>query len=155
MPNTSKDMFIGIASDHAGFEMKKHVSTFLSSIGYDVIDYGNAILQPTDDYPDYVIPLAQAVSEKKVSRGIAICGSGVGACITANKINGVRACLITEKFSARQGVEDDDMNIICLGASITKEKEAEELLQIFLAATFNTAERHIRRLIKVSELEKD
>src|SRR3954462_4659088 len=96
---------IGIATDHAGFEMKVHLAAFLKNKGYGLIDYGNTSYQPGDDYPDYVIPLARAVAENKIVRGIAICGSGVGACIAANKVEGARACLIHEKFSAKQGVE--------------------------------------------------
>ena len=144
---------IGIASDHAGFELKIHLSKQLREAGYDLIDYGSSILDPLDDYPDYVIPLARAVSNKLVYRGIAICGSGVGACITGNKIAGVRACLIHDTFSARQGVEDDDMNLLCLGARVVNLQQASELTHLFLSATFSKAERHVRRLAKVTALE--
>ena len=127
----------------------------LQEASYEIIDFGANTLQPEDDYPDYIIPLATAISNETIHRGIAICGSGVGACIVANKVAGVRACLIHEKFSARQGVEDDDMNVICLGGKVVNESLAWELINIFLAAKFNTAERHIRRLTKISELEYD
>jgi ribose 5-phosphate isomerase B len=147
------DKKIGIAADHAGFEMKNQLAVLLENAGYTIVDFGNAVLQPADDYPDYVIPLAQAVANGELFRGIAICGSGVGACITANKIAGARACLIHEKFSARQGVEDDNMNVICLGARVIDKKLAWELIQIFLAAEFTNEERHIRRLTKVKQLE--
>src|SRR5436190_241048 len=100
-------MCIGIAADHAGFELKEFLVSMLHKAGYEVIDFGNNKLDPGDDYPDYVIPLARAIANDNISRGIAVCGSGVGACIAANKVPGVRACMIHEKFSAQQGVEDD------------------------------------------------
>jgi ribose 5-phosphate isomerase B len=120
---------------------------------YEVIDFGDTELNTTDDYPDYIIPLAHAIANRNIARGIAICGSGVGACITANKVAGVRACLIHEKYSAQQGVEDDDMNMICLGGKVVNHSLAWELASIFLTAKFIDAERHIRRLTKVAELE--
>jgi len=146
---------IGIAADHAGFELKELMKKRLQNAGYEIIDFGANELQPEDDYPDYIIPLATAISNETVYRGIAICGSGVGACIVANKVAGVRACLIHEKFSAKQGVEDDDMNMICLGGRVVNESLAWELITIFLSAKFNKAERHIRRLTKITELEYD
>ena len=106
-----------------------------------------------DDYPDYVIPLADAIANGTVERGIAICGSGVGASIAANKVDGVRSCLITEEFSAKQGVEDDNMNMICLGGRVTADSLALELVNIFLKAKFSRAERHNRRLAKVAAIE--
>ncbi len=146
---------IGVAADHAGFELKEYVRKMLVDAGYEVIDFGNNKLNPADDYPDYVIPLAQAVAGAKVDRGIAICGSGVGASIAANKVAGVRACLIHEKFSARQGVEDDDMNMICLGGRVVDHSLAWELITTFLAATFSGASRHVNRLAKVAALENN
>jgi len=146
---------IGIAADHAGFELKELMKKRLQDDGYEIIDFGANELQPEDDYPDYIIPLATAISNETIYRGIAICGSGVGACIVANKVAGVRACLIHEKFSAKQGVEDDDMNMICLGGRVVNELLAWELVTIFLSAKFNNAERHIRRLTKIKELEYD
>jgi ribose 5-phosphate isomerase B len=145
---------IGIAADHAGFELKEYLKKMLLEKGYEVSDFGNHELNPADDYPDYVIPLARAIVTADVDRGIAVCGSGVGACIAANKIDGVRACLIHESFSARQGVEDDDMNMICLGGRVVDYLLAWKLTQTFLEATFSGAERHIHRLAKVKELEK-
>jgi len=144
---------IGIAADHGGFHLKEFLATMLHETNFDVIDFGNKELLEDDDYPDFVIPLADAVSNKKVDRGIAVCGSGVGACIAANKVVGVRACLITEKFSAQQGVEDDDMNMICLGGRVIKESLAAELVTMFLKATFSNAERHNRRLAKIDAIE--
>jgi len=144
---------IGIAADHAGFEMKEYLIKMLNGKGYLVADFGNNVLNPSDDYPDYTIPLAHAIENGSINRGIAICGSGVGACITANKVAGVRACLIHEKFSAQQGVEDDDMNMICLGARVIEPTLAWELVSVFLSAKFINIERHTRRLAKVQELE--
>ena len=106
-----------------------------------------------DDYPDFIIPLAQALPDKQIDRAIAVCGSGVGAAVVANKIAGVRAALITEYFSAHQGVEDDDLNMICLGGRITGINSAQELVKAFLEAHFSGAERHVRRLKKISALE--
>jgi ribose 5-phosphate isomerase B len=146
---------IGLAADHAGFELKELIKKRLQNAGYGIIDFGANTLQPEDDYPDYIIPLATAIGYETIHRGIAICGSGVGACIVSNKVAGVRACLIHEKFSARQGVEDDDMNMICLGGRVVDESLAWELITIFMAADFITAEKHIRRLTKISELEYD
>jgi len=147
-------MKIGIAADHGGFELKEIVRSFLNKQGYETVDFGAFTLDNNDDYPDFVIPLAQAVAEKKVDRGIAICGSGVGASIAVNKISGVRAALINDHFSAHQGVEDDDMNLLCLGGRVTGFAAAEELISAFLNATFTNAERHLRRLQKVKNLEK-
>ena len=126
----------------------------LGAAGYQVVDYGNQRLDQDDDYPDFVLPLARAVARGEVERGVAICGSGVGACVAANKVPGVRACLIHESFSAHQGVEDDDMNMICLGGRVIGSAFAGELVSTFLAARFSSADRHLRRLAKVEEVEK-
>ena len=144
---------IGIAADHEGYELKEQLVKMLSEASFEVIDFGDHMINPDDDYPDFVVPLARAVSSRQVDRGVAICGSGVGACIAANKVAGVRACLIHEKFSARQGVEDDDMNVICLGSKMITQVYAWELVEIFLASRFSGAERHCRRLGKVAKLE--
>jgi ribose 5-phosphate isomerase B len=120
---------------------------------YEVVDFGDSQLNPDDDYPDFVVPLACAVARGEVDRGIAICGSGVGACIAANKVPDVRACLIHESFSAHQGVEDDDMNVICLGGRVVTNTVAWELVKVFLQARFSGAERHRRRVAKVGRLE--
>lgn len=146
---------IGICADHGGFELKERMIPFLVANKFQVIDYGANELDNADDYPDYVIPLAKAVADKEIFRGIAICGSGVGACIAANKVLGVRAALIVDYFSAHQGVEDDDMNMICLGGRVTGYASAEELVLAFLNAKFIGAERHIRRLRKIQNLEKN
>ena len=144
---------IGIAADHAGFELKGYLLKMLHEARYTVTDFGANELSPDDDYPDYVIPLARAISDNCITHGIAICGSGVGACIVANKVSGIRASLIHEKFSARQGVEDDDMNIICFGGRVIGPTLAWELTRIFLAAKFKENEKHTRRLAKVAKLE--
>ena len=146
-------MRIGIAADHAGFGLKNELAKALSKSGHEIVDFGPSSLNPEDDYPDYVVPLARSVANGGVERGIAICGSGVGACVTANKVKGVRAALVHDVFSAHQGVEDDDMNVICFGARVLGQALAWDLTEAFLAACFNNAERHQRRLKKVTALE--
>ncbi len=147
-------MKIGIAADHGGYTLKISIVSFLKSLHYEVIDFGAHELDDTDDYPDFVIPMVKAIASNEIDRGIAVCGSGVGACIVANKITGVRAALINDHFSAHQGVEDDDMNVICLGGRITGLMVAQEFVQSFLEARFTGAERHLRRLQKMQQLEK-
>jgi ribose 5-phosphate isomerase B len=144
---------IGIAADHGGFELKQHLAGKLREAGHCVIDFGDDRSQPDDDYPDFVVPLARAVARGEVNRGVAVCGSGVGASVAANKVAGVRACLIHETFSAHQGVEDDDLNLICLGGLVVGHALAWELVETFLAARFSGAERHRRRLAKIAALE--
>jgi ribose 5-phosphate isomerase B len=146
-------MHVGICTDHGGFDLKNQLAHKLGAAGHEVTDFGALSLNPQDDYPDFVIPLARAVAEGKVARGVAVCGSGVGAAVCANKIAGVRAALIEDHFSARQGVEDDHMNIICLGGRIVGPELAWDLVEAFLAAEFSQAERHLRRLGKVAALE--
>jgi ribose 5-phosphate isomerase B len=146
-------MHLGIATDHGGFGLKEELVTRLRAAGHDVVDFGAGELSPDDDYPDFVIPLAQAVASGKVERGVAVCGSGVGASICANKVPGVRAGLIHDHFSAGQGVADDHMNIICLGGRTVGPSLAWDLVQTFLATEFSDAPRHLRRLSKVALLE--
>ena len=148
-------MRIGIAADHGGFELKVQLIMAIKTAGYEVVDFGAHELVPEDDYPDFVVPLVRAVAKGKIDRGVAICGSGVGACVAANKIPGARAALITDSFSAHQGVEDDDMNIICLGGLVTGHALAWDLVQTFLNARFKGDERFKRRLAKVKALEKE
>jgi ribose 5-phosphate isomerase B len=147
-------MHVGICSDHGGFELKNKLTENLREAEYQITDFGAFSLDPQDDYPDFVIPLANAVAEGKVARGVAVCGSGVGAAVCANKIAGVRAALIEDHFSARQGVEDDHINIICLGGRIVGAELAWDLVEAFLGAEFSQAERHLRRLSKVAALER-
>ena len=123
--------------------------------GYEVVDFGAHKMSPEDDYPDFIVPLARAVARGEVERGVAVCGSGVGACVAANKVRGVRAALIADIFSAHQGVEDDDMNMICLGGRVTGYALAWDLIRTFLTARFVGAERHRRRLAKIAALESE
>ena len=146
-------MKVGIAADHGGFELKLRLKEFLLALDYEVVDFGADSFAALDDYPDYVVPLARAVVAGEVARGIVICGSGVGACVAANKVRGARAGLISDAFSAHQGVEDDDMNIICLGGRVVGNALAMDLVEIFLTADFKDEERFRRRLAKVRELE--
>ena len=148
-------MKIGIAADHGGFELKQALLLHLKKSGQDIQDFGAFELDSQDDYPDFIIPLAKALKDKQIDKAIAVCGSGVGASVVANKVNGVRAALITEHFSAHQGVEDDDVNMICLGGRITGPAAAQELVDTFINSKFSGAERHIRRLDKIRLLEKD
>jgi len=148
-------MRVGIATDHGGFQLKEDLLVRLKEAGHEVVDFGAHSLNPGDDYPDFVIPLARSVATGRVERGVAICGSGVGASICANKVQGAHAGLIEDHFSARQGVEDDHMNIICMGGRTVGSSVAWDLVQTFLAAEFSQAERHLRRLGKVALLEND
>jgi ribose 5-phosphate isomerase B len=147
-------MRVGMAADHGGFELKVQLTAALEAAGYEVTDFGAHELVSGDDYPDFVVPLARAVAAGEVTRGLAICGSGVGACVAANKVPGVRAALIADSFSAHQGVEDDDMNLICLGGRVIGQSLAWELVQTFLNARFKGAERFKRRIEKMVELER-
>ena len=148
-------MRIGIAADHGGFELKTQLAVDLKTAGYDVADFGAHELAVEDDYPDFVVPLSRAVASGEVARGLAICGSGVGACVAANKVPGVRAAVIADSFSAHQGVEDDDMNVMCLGGRVTGYALSWDLVQIFLKARFKGCERFSRRLAKVKALERE
>jgi len=146
-------MRVGIATDHGGFGLKEDLLVRLREAGHEVVDYGAHSLNSGDDYPDFVIPLARSVAAGEMDRGVAVCGSGVGASVCANKVKGARAALIEDHFSARQGVEDDHMNIICVGGRTVGPSVAWDLVQTFLAAEFSQAERHLRRLGKVALLE--
>ena len=147
------NMRVGIATDHGGFGLKEEIVTRLRAAGHEVVDFGAHGMIAGDDYPDFVIPLARAVAAGTVERGVAICGSGVGAAVCANKVPGVRAGLIQDHFSARQGVEDDHMNVLCMGGRVVGPEVAWDLVQTFLAAEPSQAERHLRRLGKVASLE--
>ena len=151
----NKSKLIGIAADHGGFGLKESLIPELKAAGYEVVDFGARELDNDDDFPDYVGPLSKAVAKGEIARGLAICGSGVGACIVANKIPGVRAALISDTFSAHQGVEDDNMNIMCLGSRVIGIALALELVITFLNAEFKGVERFLRRLEKVAAIEKE
>lgn len=147
-------MQIGLAADHEGFALKQQVLSALRKLDFDCSDYGAYRLVAEDDYPNFVIPLARAVANHEVWRGIAICGSGIGACIAANKVKKVRSGIAHDLFSARQGVADDDMNLMCIGARLVSFGLAMELIQCFLATDFSHAPRHQRRLMEISTLEE-
>jgi len=148
-------MRVGIATDHGGFTLKEDLLARLRSAGHQVVDFGALAVDPGDDFPDFVTPLARAVSDGTVERGIAVCGSGVGAAVCANKVRGVRAALIGDHFSARQGVEDDHMNIICMGGRVVGPFLAWDMVEAFLAAKYGQAERYLRRLDKIAALETE
>ena len=147
-------MRIGLAADHGGFELKERLAALLREAGHEVVDFGPSAFDSGDDYPDFVVPLAKAVAGRQVERGIAVCGSGVGASIAANKVAGVRAALVHEVFSAHQGVEDDDMNVLCLGGRVVGAALAWDLVKAFLSARIIGAARCTRRLEKVRRLEQ-
>src|SRR5271166_121950 len=146
-------MKVGVGADHGGFEMKQELGRRMASEGYEVVDFGNKVYDAGDDYPDYAIPLARAVARGEIERGVLVCGSGVGASVAANKIVGVRAALCHDDFSARQGVEDDNMNVLCVGGRTTGIAVAWDCTKNFLGARFSGAERHRRRLAKVLLLD--
>lgn len=145
-------MRVGIAADHGGFTLKGEAAESLRGSGYDVVEFGAHQLDPRDDYPDFVVPLAEAVAAGKVERGVALGSSGVGASIAANKVCGVRAGLIHDVLYAHQGVEDDDMNVSCPGGRVIGSALAWELIEVFLGARFSGPEHHKRWLAKVQAL---
>lgn len=145
---------IAIAADHGGFHLKTPLVEFLKKLGHEVIDLGTNSEEPVD-YPDFARAVAQEILAKKAERGILICGSGVGACVTANKFPGIRAAICHDTFSAHQGVEDDDLNVLCLGARVVGPELAKDIVRIWISASFSGAERHRRRLAKVLEIERE
>ena len=144
---------VSLGADHGGFPLKQDLFQWMNAKGYDVVDHGAHSLDPADDYPDFAEIVARDVASGKAQRGILVCGSGVGACIAANKVPGVRACLCHDTYSARQGVEHDDMNILCVGARVVGFELVKELATAFLSARFTGEERHKRRLDKVKAIE--
>ncbi|MFQ6122045.1 MAG: ribose-5-phosphate isomerase [Dehalococcoidales bacterium] len=144
---------VALGADHGGFSLKADLFPWLQGQGYQVIDMGAHTLDPVDDYPDFAKAVAQAVASAEAQRGILVCGSGVGACIAANKVPGIRACLCHDTYSAHQGVEHDDMNVLCLGARVVGVELAKELVTAFLKAQFSPEERYHRRLQKVLAIE--
>lgn len=147
-------MKVAFAADHAGWPLRARITGELAALGHELVDCGPAVMEPGDDYPDRAEAVARAVVEGRAERGVVVCGSGVGASIAANKIRGVRSCMCHDSFSARQGVEDDDMNVLSLGARVIGEELAAQLLRDFLGARFSGAERHRRRLGKIAALER-
>ena len=148
-------MRVAIGGDHAGFELKEALRSYITELGYEIFDEGAFSYEPLDDYPDFALAVARAVVSDKVDRGVLICGSGIGASIAANKVVGVRAGVCAEPYSAHQGVEHDDMNIVVIGSRVTGIEVAKEIVNAFLGARFTGEERHLRRLNKVLEIEAD
>jgi RpiB/LacA/LacB family sugar-phosphate isomerase len=144
---------IALAADHAGFELKEKIAGYLEAKGFEVMDLGTHDQEPVD-YPDFARAIGKVLQEEKAERGIIICGSGVGACVAANKMANIRAGLCHDTYSAHQGVEHDDINVLCLGARVIGEELAQELVSAFLAARFTAEERHVRRLAKIKAMEK-
>jgi RpiB/LacA/LacB family sugar-phosphate isomerase len=147
-------MRIAIAADHAGFELKEHLAKLVAGEGHAVTDLGTHSPEPVD-YPDYAAAVGRAVVAERVERGIVVCGSGAGAAIAANKINGIRATVAHDTYTARQCVEHDDANVLALGSRVVGEALAEELVRTFLEARFTGADRHVRRVGKITALEAD
>jgi len=146
-------MRIALGNDHAGFPLKRAVVEAIEASNGEVVDCGAYTLVPDDDYPDFAAAVAKAVLDGRADRGVIVCGSGVGASVAANKFRGIRAALCHDTFSARQGVEDDSMNVLALGARVIGPSLAAELVRAFMNAEFSGAERHRRRLEKVKQLE--
>jgi ribose 5-phosphate isomerase B len=146
-------MRIAIGSDHAGFPLKQHIADFLREAGHEVLDCGAFHLDPLDDYPDFSKAVGEAVIAAKAERGVLICGSGVGASVAANKIPGIRAAMCHDTYSAHQGVEHDDMNVLVMGSRIIGVALAEELVGTYIRAVFSHGERHVRRLEKIRAIE--
>ena len=145
---------IALAADHAGFELKEKIAGYLEAKGFEVMDLGTHDQEPVD-YPDFARAIGVMLQEEKAERGILVCGSGVGACVAANKMSHVRAGLCHDTYSAHQGVEHDDINVLCLGARIIGEELAKELVMAFLSAQFTGEERHVRRLAKIKAMEAE
>jgi RpiB/LacA/LacB family sugar-phosphate isomerase len=145
---------VALAADHAGLELKEKVADFLRGAGFEVMDLGTNDEEPVD-YPDFALAIGEALRKGRAERGILICGSGVGACVAANKIEGIRAGLCHDTYSAHQGVEHDDINVLCLGARVIGEELVKELVTAFLSAKFTGEERHVRRLAKIQAMERD
>jgi ribose 5-phosphate isomerase B len=148
-------MIIAVGCDHAGYPLKDHVVKLVKSLGHEVLDCGAFELVPNDDYPDFALAVAEAIRQKKAERGIIVCGSGVGVSVAANKVPGIRSAMCHDTFSARQGVEDDSMNVLCLGARVIGPELVSDIVRSYLGAKFSGAERHQRRLNKVLKIESD
>jgi RpiB/LacA/LacB family sugar-phosphate isomerase len=146
-------MRVAVASDHAGFDLKRQLIPVIAELGHDVLDVGAFQPNPTDDYPDFAEAIGRAVLDDRADRGVLICGSGVGACVAANKLRGIRAGLCHDQYSAHQGVEHDNMNILVFGSRVIGVELAKDLVHDFLGAIFTGEERHARRLAKIAALE--
>jgi len=147
-------MRVALAADHAGFSLKTKIAAYLEEAGFEILDLGTHNEEPAD-YPDFARAIAKALQQQEADRGILICGSGVGACVAANKMSTIRAGLCHDTYSAHQGVEHDDINVLCLGARVIGEELARELVSAFLAARFTGEERHRRRLDKIKAMEEE
>ncbi len=147
-------MNVIIGADHGGYPLKAVIIEYVKELGHTAEDVGTFSSEPVD-YPDYARAVANAIIDGRGERGVIICGSGVGACVAANKFPGIRAAVCHDTFSAHQGVEDDDMNVLCLGARVVGPELAKDLVRTFLSAGFSGAERHVRRLAKVRAIEKE
>ncbi len=147
-------MRIAIGADHGGYPLNERVSEELRAAGHELIDFGTHVGSRPDDYPDYALKVGQAVQNGEAEIGILICGSGVGASVAANKLKGIRAALCGDSYSGHQSREHDDCNVLCLGARVVGEELALEIVRAFVAAKFTGEERHLRRLMKVAEIEK-
>ncbi len=147
-------MKVAIGADHAGYDLKQSLIAFLNKQGFQILDLGTDTDEVPSDYPDYAEKVANAVLSGQAERGVLVCGSGVGVSIAANKIHGIYAGLCGDTYSAHQGVEHDNMNVICIGARVTGVELAREIVRMFLNAHFSREERHIRRVDKVLEIEK-
>ncbi|MFN3480598.1 MAG: ribose 5-phosphate isomerase B [Thermodesulfovibrionales bacterium] len=147
-------MIIAVGADHGGFKLKTQIAKFLKELGHEVHDLGTHEDKPVD-YPDYAKAVSQEILFKRAERGILICGSGVGACVVANKFPGIRAAICHDTFSARQGVEDDNINILCLGARVIGYELAKDIIRAWLSSSFSGKERHVRRLAKIEAIEKE
>jgi ribose 5-phosphate isomerase B len=148
-------MRVAIGADHGGYPLKSELSDFIRALGHEPVDVGAHEVDPLDDYPDYAEAVARAVVGDTAERGIMICGSGVGAAITANKVTGARASVCHDTYSAHQGVEHDEMNVLCLGARIVGGEIAREIVTAFLGASFMPEEKYIRRLNKIKALDDE
>jgi ribose 5-phosphate isomerase B len=148
-------MKVAVACDHGGFPLKARIIEVISSLGHEVLDLGAYEYDPADDYPDFARYVGDALIHAQAERGVLLCGSGVGACIAANKFKGVRASVCHDVYSAHQGVEHDNMNVLCLGSRIIGPQLAEDLVRSFVSARFSAEERHHRRLAKVNAIEAE
>lgn len=147
-------MKIAIGADHGGYPLNELVIEELSHAGHELIDFGTHVGSRPDDYPDYALKVGRAIQSNEAEIGILICGSGVGAAVAANKLKGIRAALCGDTYSAHQSREHDDCNVLCLGARVTGEELALEIVRAFVAARFSGEARHLRRLVKIAKMEK-